>query len=161
MPKTGRNDPCHCGSGQKYKHCCLQKDQAAEHTALLAAAAAKAQGGKELDAFLEQEEALLLREEELTQASNAAVDLIQAGRLEEAERAARELLVRFPDAHDGYDRLGMVYEARGDRQKAIECYRKVIELIRADPEHYHPDLEATIQRLIDKLDKSTADVRST
>lgn len=23
-PKTGRNDPCPCGSGRKYKHCCLQ-----------------------------------------------------------------------------------------------------------------------------------------
>jgi hypothetical protein len=22
-PKTGRNDPCPCGSGRKYKHCCL------------------------------------------------------------------------------------------------------------------------------------------
>jgi SEC-C motif-containing protein len=21
-PKTGRNDPCPCGSGKKYKHCC-------------------------------------------------------------------------------------------------------------------------------------------
>jgi preprotein translocase subunit SecA len=20
--KTGRNDPCDCGSGKKYKHCC-------------------------------------------------------------------------------------------------------------------------------------------
>ena len=30
MPKTGRNDPCPCGSGKKYKHCCLAKDQAAE-----------------------------------------------------------------------------------------------------------------------------------
>lgn len=24
----GRNDPCHCGSGRKYKHCCLSKDEA-------------------------------------------------------------------------------------------------------------------------------------
>ena len=24
----GRNDRCHCGSGKKYKHCCLAKDQA-------------------------------------------------------------------------------------------------------------------------------------
>jgi hypothetical protein len=23
----GRNDPCHCGSGKKYKHCCLAKDE--------------------------------------------------------------------------------------------------------------------------------------
>jgi len=24
-PKVGRNDPCPCGSGKKYKHCCLGK----------------------------------------------------------------------------------------------------------------------------------------
>lgn len=23
---TGRNDPCHCGSGRKYKNCCYDKD---------------------------------------------------------------------------------------------------------------------------------------
>jgi hypothetical protein len=27
--KIGRNDPCHCGSGKKYKRCCLAKDQSA------------------------------------------------------------------------------------------------------------------------------------
>ncbi len=25
----GRNDPCNCGSGKKYKRCCLRKDQGA------------------------------------------------------------------------------------------------------------------------------------
>lgn len=25
QPKVGRNDPCPCGSGKKYKHCCLAK----------------------------------------------------------------------------------------------------------------------------------------
>ena len=29
MEKLGRNDPCHCGSGKKYKKCCLEKDAAA------------------------------------------------------------------------------------------------------------------------------------
>lgn len=29
----GRNDPCHCGSGRKYKHCCLDKDEAAARAA--------------------------------------------------------------------------------------------------------------------------------
>jgi len=24
--KVGRNDPCPCGSGKKYKHCCYAKD---------------------------------------------------------------------------------------------------------------------------------------
>ncbi|MBA7557648.1 hypothetical protein ES705_50412 [subsurface metagenome] len=25
VKKIGRNDPCPCGSGKKYKHCCLKK----------------------------------------------------------------------------------------------------------------------------------------
>jgi tetratricopeptide (TPR) repeat protein len=156
MNKTGRNDPCPCGSGHKYKRCCLAKDQAAEHAALAAAAVARAAEQKELDALLEQNEALLEREEELTQASNAVVDLIHAGELDEAERAARDLLVHFPDVHDGYDRLGMVYEARADHKQAADCYRKVVEFIRAHPDQYEPQFETIFQQLIQKLDPHTA-----
>lgn len=29
--KTGRNDPCPCGSGLKYKKCCLHKHRNAKH----------------------------------------------------------------------------------------------------------------------------------
>jgi hypothetical protein len=28
----GRNDPCHCGSGKKYKKCCEDKDASAKHS---------------------------------------------------------------------------------------------------------------------------------
>ena len=31
----GRNAPCHCGSGEKYKRCCLAADQAAWRLVLL------------------------------------------------------------------------------------------------------------------------------
>lgn len=27
IPATGRNNPCPCGSGKKYKKCCLGKDE--------------------------------------------------------------------------------------------------------------------------------------
>ena len=27
-PRVGRNDPCPCGSGKKYKKCCMSKDAA-------------------------------------------------------------------------------------------------------------------------------------
>ncbi|MFA5140640.1 MAG: SEC-C metal-binding domain-containing protein [Elusimicrobiota bacterium] len=30
----GRNDPCHCGSGKKYKKCCAAKDEARRREAL-------------------------------------------------------------------------------------------------------------------------------
>ncbi len=29
--KIGRNDPCPCGSGSKYKKCCMKKDKESEH----------------------------------------------------------------------------------------------------------------------------------
>jgi hypothetical protein len=35
-----RNDPCHCGSGKKYKQCHLDKDEAAAREARAKAAAA-------------------------------------------------------------------------------------------------------------------------
>ena len=35
--KPGRNELCPCGSGQKYKKCCLNKDEAREKEALTAA----------------------------------------------------------------------------------------------------------------------------
>lgn len=31
LSKPGRNDPCRCGSGKKYKKCCLDTDRKAEH----------------------------------------------------------------------------------------------------------------------------------
>jgi hypothetical protein len=31
--RPGRNEPCHCGSGKKYKHCCLASDEEADRAA--------------------------------------------------------------------------------------------------------------------------------
>lgn len=43
--KVGRNDPCHCGSGQKYKKCHLPKDEAAHAAELAAQRAAQVEPG--------------------------------------------------------------------------------------------------------------------
>ena len=44
----GRNEPCHCGSGRKYKQCCLEKDDAARRKKSAAAekSAAKAEAAE-------------------------------------------------------------------------------------------------------------------
>jgi hypothetical protein len=39
--RPGRNEPCHCGSGRKYKHCCLTKDEKKAAAARAKAAAAE------------------------------------------------------------------------------------------------------------------------
>jgi tetratricopeptide (TPR) repeat protein len=126
--KIGRNDPCHCGSGQKYKRCCQEKDETAERTARAAAEAArpKAPPRASLAELLADDADDDL--EQLTEASNAVIKMVRAGQLDEAEHAALELLVRFPEVHDGYDRLGMVYEARGDNKQAAQCYRHRLRL---------------------------------
>ena len=60
--------------------------------------------------------------------------------LDDAEQAARGLLVRYPDVHDGFERLAMVYEARGDRTQAAEYYRKALAFMRDHADNY--DAEA-------------------
>ena len=66
-------------------------------------------------------------------------------------------LARFPDVHDGYDRLGMVCEARGDHRQAAEYYRKAIAVIRDHPDDYDPEFEAVFRKLVDRLDPPGAD----
>lgn len=157
MPKAGRNDPCPCGSGKKYKHCCLEQDRATELAPIIAQRVALQAQAANQAAQREQDLAALQESQALDEASNAVVDLVHAGRLDEAEQGARELLARYPEVHDGYDRLGMVHEARGQFREAIDCYRKVIEFTRADPENYDVGFVDIFLKLIDKLEASTAE----
>ncbi len=148
MAKTGRNDPCRCGSGKKYKLCCLRKDEAAASADAEAKQAAAAERAKNLLEALEEQ----LADEDLDEASNAVVDLIHAGKLDEAEVAANDLLVRFPEVHDGYDRLGMVAEARGDKKLAAAHYRKLLEFAQQNADLIDPRLIEGYRKMIDELD---------
>ena len=155
--KTGRNDPCPCGSGKKFKQCCLRKEEEAEREAMAAPTEARKKGSggsySDLEETLDRLEAEYEEDVALADASNAAMKLVRAGKLDEAEQAARDLLVRFPDVHDGYDRLGMVYEARGDNKQAAQYYRQALNFIRQRPDQYNDSgLEAVFLRLIAKLD---------
>jgi tetratricopeptide (TPR) repeat protein len=136
MAKVGRNDLCPCGSGKKYKKCCLSKDEEAHRQASAAAA-------------LSDE-----RYNQLVEASNAVADLVDAGKLDEAEQAAHALLERFPHVYDGYARLGLVHEMKGNTRQAIDYYRKVIDFARQHPDADVPVREADYQRLIDRLERS-------
>lgn len=160
--KPGRNDPCPCGSGQKYKRCCLQKDQIAESAALAEAAAVRAAQMAQHEHSHDHEgcdfcgDFIDDNEDELTRDSNAVVDLVHEGKLDQAEQAARDLLVRYPEVHDGYDRLGMVYEARGEPKQAADCYRKVIQFVRDHQDQYDPDFTSGFEIMVAELDPPSA-----
>jgi tetratricopeptide (TPR) repeat protein len=83
-------------------------------------------------------------------AVKAADSLIEVGKLDQAEQAARKLLERFPDRYDGWACLGNISRGRGDRTHAADCFRKVIECIRNHPEHYSPESVTVWRKLVDE-----------
>jgi tetratricopeptide (TPR) repeat protein len=147
MAKVGRNDPCPCGSGQKYKRCCLPREEAAER----AAAERAATLAREAESSVTYA-AIGAEDEGLDDASNSVITLIDAGRLDEAERAAQDLLARYPDVHDGLERLPMVYAARGDRPRAAEYYRKAADFVHAHADQYGPKMAVYLRKRVTEFE---------
>jgi len=144
MTKTGRNAPCPCGSGKKYKRCCLPVDHAAE------AAQRRSPEPPALGRLLPGGEDSP-DTDELDRLSNRVPELISEGRIDEAEAVCHELLSRYPDEIDGVERLGHIHEARGDLKTAAAHYRRAAAFFRegGDPEDEHA---AWLEGLADRLD---------
>jgi tetratricopeptide (TPR) repeat protein len=123
MGKISRNTPCPCGSGKKYKKCCLGINEVnankAKNTILT------------LDAIQKDIDEACMECEELDNLSNSVLDLIKDGRFDDAEKTCIELLNHFPDQVDGLERFAMVFEARGENEKAIEYYKKTAKFARS------------------------------
>lgn len=163
MNKLGRNDPCRCGSGRKYKQCCLKQDEVLDHERFLEQKAERLAAEdavrREHRNMRENWEAMReqhLEDQKFVDDSNAVIDLVRAGLLDEAEAAAHVLLERYPEMYDGYDRLGMVEEARGNPKAAADWYRKCLESIRENLEGYDPELPERYVQFIARLDPTPA-----
>lgn len=96
MKKTGRNAPCPCGSGKKYKKCCLN-------------ATMPSTGGTFIYTDLDE-------------LSNQIPELIQQEKYDEAENVCQKLLKQYPDQIDGLHRSAELYEAMANYEKAITFY---------------------------------------
>lgn len=141
MTKVGRNQPCPCGSGKKYKQCCLDADEAARIAALPKPALQPA-GKATFGSYTEIDR--------LDRLSNGSLDLINAGRFDEAERMCQQLLVEFPDVFDGHMRLGQLHRRRGDNRKAAEHLRLAAAMARSPD--YDVELADGLDAEADELD---------
>jgi uncharacterized protein YecA (UPF0149 family) len=118
MKKTGRNAPCPCGSGKKYKLCCLEREKETP----IGSAPPKP----------------MMFEDDIDRDSNRVVRLLREGRIEEAEKAAKLVLEKYPDMPDGLERTAAVLEAKGERKAAAEYYARAAEkYMENDPEDGH------------------------
>jgi tetratricopeptide (TPR) repeat protein len=160
MAKIGRNAPCPCGSGKKYKTCCLAAAEAARVSELLERRrAASAQGDTAIRAWLSGAARLAVSEDAgdgLDELSNSVVERIREGRLDEALTLCERLLREYPDVVDGLERSAMVHEARGDYALAAHFYRRALDFTELPEQRdgfeeegrdYYRDKIATMQRL--------------
>jgi SEC-C motif len=152
MAKVGRNQPCPCGSGKKYKQCCLAADEAAElaarddqrRTAPPPPAPVRASVFRSLPDLDDD------YDQRLDRMSNDTVDLIHDGKLDEAERMCHRLLDEFPDLPDGYIRLGQLFRARAEPKRAAQHLRLAAAACRALSDD--PDMPASLDSEADELD---------
>ncbi len=63
----------------------------------------------------------------------------------------RTISSRFPDAHDSYDRPGMVCEARKDSRQAADDCRKVIACLGEHPDDDAPQSADACRNLVDQF----------
>lgn len=117
---TGRNAPCPCGSGKKFKRCCADKPAASATNTRNASAASR----------------LLLE----------GVALHQAGRLEEAAGIYRRILDRKADDSDALHYLGLIAFQQGRYHESAALIGRAIAA-RDDSPAFHCNLGNALMRL--------------
>jgi tetratricopeptide (TPR) repeat protein len=135
--KVGRNDPCPCGSGRKYKHChaaaesAARAPAAAEARAVQAALARAAQAraaGRAADALQ------VLQQAASAWPQHAAVQLelgrllLAAGRPQQALPVLEQAAAAQPASGDARLQHGMALEQLGWHAQAAEAYREAVRL---------------------------------
>lgn len=105
MKTVGRNDSCPCGSGKKYKQCCMQRD--------LEQAAAKPVAAQQTTF-------------KIPRAMQQALAHHEAGQLAEAEALFKQVLEADPHHADALYMLGVMASRAGNNAAAVEFIRKAL-----------------------------------
>lgn len=125
MTKTSRNDPCPCGSGKKYKNCCL----AADESVGLPRQADQQANLQKISALIEQ-----------------GVGLQRAGRSDEAEALYREVLALNPGDPDALHLLGVIARDAGQLDAAVGLFRQAIAVMPREA-NFHNNLGMAYRKL--------------
>ena len=127
MATIGRNRPCPCGSGKKYKLCCLPADEPRQAAPRAVAPAPRPAAPRPRPAA--PPPIFVLEDDGLDDLSNPVLDLVRTGRFDEALAACNRLLTEFPDVVDGFERSGMIHAKMGNHALAADFYRKALDFV--------------------------------
>ncbi|MGC2457296.1 MAG: tetratricopeptide repeat protein [Gallionellaceae bacterium] len=120
MSTPSRNDPCPCGSGKKYKKCCMGKTSASQGFVVQPAKPP----GHDFNATNVAPASDLLMQ---------AVALHQAGRLEEAKSLYQNLLRRDPRDSHALHYLGLIALQQNNYADAVNLIESAIQADRRVP----------------------------
>jgi len=120
--KVGRNAPCPCGSGKKYKQCCMesQRDSGRDPSAEQAAPSRAT----------EKEQKRLVENIEKTFA------LIASERYEQAVREATRLLRKYPNEDRLHDILATAHLYSGACDKAVRICSRRLDAARREKDYF-------------------------
>ena len=105
QPRVGRNDPCPCGSGKKYKQCCMAADQSRAQDA-----AAPQRKQAEIPVLLK-----------------SAQKLRETGQPREAERIYQEILILNPKHPEALLQCGLTLMELGEFRAALAPLGKLVQ----------------------------------
>jgi hypothetical protein len=113
MPQVGRNERCPCGSGKKYKACCLSREQAAREAP---------RALEELSSKIAAIDAQL--EDSSRRMAEKVDELLRARRLPDAEKIAVTLAATASHLAVSVEPRAKVLLAKGERAAAAAVYRE-------------------------------------
>ena len=125
--KVGRNEPCPCGSGRKFKHCCEGKTERAEPPAQASPRASPSPALKQ----------------RLRALSLAADERANAGKWAEAVSLFKEIVQLDPQSWQAHQALGTLWLRSGWPAQAVTSLEQALELQQAPD----PALRAFVERL--------------
>lgn len=132
--RTGRNDPCPCGSGRRFRQCCGAAAPASGAARALAEADRLRRAGRAAEAAETLRRALRAAPEDPALALALGALLLEANAAAEAAPLLDALARRRPALAEARLRLGIAREQLGRFAEAAEAYRAAIAGGIADPE---------------------------
>jgi tetratricopeptide (TPR) repeat protein len=143
--KPGRNEPCPCGSGRKYKQCCAAKEQsAASATQAQLSAANQRQAaiylqrgahllnaGRVAQSLLAMKQAAKLSPNDPNIQHNLGSTYLKMGDFAQASAYLTRAVTLKPEFASAHYQLGMALEELGRRHEAVAAYARATALLRS------------------------------
>jgi len=131
--KVGRNDPCPCGSGKKYKKCCMPKDEEQR---------SETQSDESEDTTATSDDQKTYSDE-IENNLHRAYNLMEKGQFEQASKVFRTIVLTDRDNYKAITGYGRCLAEMGMYEEACKYFEKALEI---NPDYTQASLNLAIYR---------------